>query len=333
MFDSLDLLAATKVLDLGIWRPAPFAAQLLAELGAEVVKIEPPGGDPMRSFSTLYESLNDRKSVVELDLKDPGDRTRALELAEGCEVVVEGFRPGVADRLGVGFDALSRRHPGVVYCSLTGFGQDGPLSDAPGHDLNYQAWSGVLAARAPNLGSGGIPIADLAGGVYAALSICAALIRRGRTGLGVHIDVAMTDVLSTWAGPAIDGALASGADPSANFPAYGTFDCVDGAVTLAVVTEEPFWQSLCEVLDLAHLADLDATDRASRGPRLRAEIAAAIAPLERAALVGELLDAGVPVAPVLDIGEAARTDQARARGTVGLDDEGTVRFGHPVRFS
>lgn len=328
-------LTGVRVLDLGIWRPAPFATQLLADLGAEVTKVEPPGGDPMRMFPTLYRSLNHRKRVVELDLKDVRGQAEVLELAAEVDVAVEGFRPGVAERLGVGVDALRAVNPTIVCCSISGFGQDGPLRDAPGHDLNYQAWTGFLAARAPQIHTSGVPVGDLAGGTYAALAICAAIAARRATPEGEGpaapvIDVSMADVLLSWAGPEIGGALASSDDPGAGFPAYGTFSCADGHITLGVVSEDPFWVALCTRLGLEDVATLDVRARARDAHQLRRRLDDAIAPWTRDELVRELVEAGVPVAPVLAAREAMRADAFAHRPVVrnGIDGQP----GLPLRF-
>ena len=320
-----------RVLDLGIWRPAPYATQLLTELGAVVTKVEPPGGDPMRAFPALYRSLNGRKEVMELDLKTRSGQAALQPLLAAADVVVEGFRPGVAGRLGAGPDETRAANRRAIHCSISGFGQDGPLADAPGHDLNYQAWSGVLAARSPETTVPGIPVGDLAAGAFAAMAICAALARRGLVGLdhyeGERIDVSMADVLVSWAGPEVGGTLASSNEPGAKFPGYGTFACRDGSVTLGIVTEEPFWRALCEVLDLGAAADLGPGGRAAAGPALRARVALALAARNRDDAVAELLALGVPVAPVLSRSEAVALDHFAARGTIV---DGTI--GHPVRF-
>ncbi len=261
-------LRGVRVLDLGIWRPVPYATQLLAELGADVTKVEPPGGDPMRVFGPLHDTLNGAKRAVELDLKTDGGRARLVGMMRDADVVIEGFRPGVAARLGAGFEDALAANPRVIYCSISGFGQDGPLAAAPGHDLNYQAWSGVLAARAPEVHTSGIPVGDLAGGAFAAMAICAALARRGLVGVerfeGERIDVSMADALVTWAGPDAGGELTEGESPGENFPGYGTFACRDGWVALGVVTEDPFWRALCAVLGLDDVADLDVVRRVAR---------------------------------------------------------------------
>ncbi|HEY8058181.1 MAG TPA: CoA transferase, partial [Acidimicrobiales bacterium] len=136
------LLEGVRVLDLSIWRPGPYATQLLVEMGADVVKVEPPGGDPMRVFPALFADLNAGKRGAAVDLKDPAGRRAVLRRAAGADVVIEGFRPGVAVRLGVGEADVRSVNPTVVYCSISGYGQDGPLVAAPGHDINYQAWAG-----------------------------------------------------------------------------------------------------------------------------------------------------------------------------------------------
>src|SRR5438477_12054071 len=158
------LLAGVRILDFTIWRPGPYATQLLGELGAEVCKVEPPGGDPMRAYPGLFEGLSVNKRSIVLDLKSEEGRRRALELAAEAEVVIEGFRPGVAARLGIGYDDVVAVHRTVIYCSLSGLGQDGELAHTVGHDLNFQAWGGALAPDGGTPVVPAIPVADLAGG-------------------------------------------------------------------------------------------------------------------------------------------------------------------------
>lgn len=327
-----ELLLGIHVLDLGIWRPAPFAAQLLAELGATVTKVEPPGGDPMRMFPALYRSLNGRKEILERDLKNPVEHASVLDLAGRMDVVIEGFRPGVATRLGIDHEAVGVRNASVVYCSVSGYGQTGPLSSVPGHDLNYQALTGFLAARAPEITRSGVPVGDLAGGAYAAMAVCAAITGRDRTGRGCRIDVSMADVLLSWAAPEIGGELASSDEPGRGFPGYGTFACRDGHVTLGVVSEQHFWEALCRTVGLGDLASLDISERAARGPELREALGDALTPWPRDDLVDALVGAGVPVAPVLTAAEAARSAPFVERGTSRRDEHGRTVVEHPVRF-
>ena len=136
-----------RVLDAGIWRPVPHATQLLADLGADVCKLEPPGGDPMRTFPDIFRDVASHKGSVVLDLRTDAGRARALELAAGADVFCEGWRPGVADRLGVGYDTCAAVNPSIIYCSVAGYGQTGPLAERAGHDVNYQALAGAIAPR------------------------------------------------------------------------------------------------------------------------------------------------------------------------------------------
>src|SRR4051812_17956906 len=145
-------LDGLRVLDLTIWRPGPYATQLLAEQGADVLKVEPPGGDPMRSMPDLFDILGAGKRSIVLDLKDDADRERCLGLAASADVFVESYRPGVAERLGVGYEAVRGRNPSIVYASISGFGAVGSLAGLPGHDVNYLAYSGALRPR------GGAPV-------------------------------------------------------------------------------------------------------------------------------------------------------------------------------
>lgn len=296
-------LSDLRVLDLSIWRPGPYATSLLVALGADVLKVEPPGGDPMRQYAGLFESINAGKRSIELDLKDGGGRERAIALALEADVLVEGFRPGVMARLGLDADTVRGANPALVYCSISGYGQDDPRAELPGHDVNYQAWAGALTPEGGTARISPLPIADLAGGMAAAFGICAAVLGRHATGKGTYLDVSMTDVLSTWTGRigSDDGDGAGGSTRPGPVPGYGIFDTADGGqVALGVISEQHFWSNLCGELGLEHLAPLDFPERSRRGPETQGAVAKAIAGRRRDELVGALTAAGVPVAPVLD---------------------------------
>jgi crotonobetainyl-CoA:carnitine CoA-transferase CaiB-like acyl-CoA transferase len=213
-------------------------------------------------------------------------------------------------------------------------GQDGPRALVPGHDLNYQAWAGALAPDGGPPAIGALPIADLAGGMAAAMAICAAVVRRLRTGEGERIDVAMTDVLATWTGAATARSSLDpedGGDGGRGVPGYGTFATVDGRhLVLGVLNEERFWRSLCDVLGLDDLGDAGFAERLGRAGELQARVAAAIAPRERDELVAALLAADVPVAPVHDRDGMLADEHLRARGVVTSDPWAPVATGHPV---
>jgi crotonobetainyl-CoA:carnitine CoA-transferase CaiB-like acyl-CoA transferase len=297
-------LSGLRVLDLSIWRPGPYATSLLVALGADVLKVEPPGGDPMRFYPGLFAAVNEGKRSVELDLKDADGRARAHELAAQADVLVEGFRPGVLARFGLDEAALRAHNPGIVYCSISGYGQHDPRAALPGHDVNYQAWSGALtpeggtATKVPPL-----PTADLAAGLTAAFGICAAVLGRSGSGEGSYLDVSMTDVLATWTGPAGPGNAGGSQDdlPGGPVPGYGLFSTADGGqVALGVLNEQHFWANLCVELGLGEVATLGFDERRGRGEDLQRMVAEAIATQPRDGLVARLVDAGVPVAPVLD---------------------------------
>ena len=327
------LLDGLRVLDFTIWRPGPYATQLLAELGAEVLKVEPPTGDPMRVYAGLFDSLSADKRSVALDLKEEAGRARALELAADADVVVEGYRPGVADRLGIGYDAVRAVNPSVIYCSVSGLGQDGPLAQASGHDINYLAWSGALSPEGGPPREPAVPVADLSGGMAAAFAICAAVVRKLKTGEGERIDVAMADVLATWTGAIAP--QAEGTDEDARgVPGYGTFKTADGSfVALGVLTEDHFWRPLCSVLGLADdVGALDFVARMARVGELQPQVADAIRKRARDELVGELLSVGVPVSPVYNRSEMVGLRHFVDRRAVTTEDWADPATGFPVRL-
>jgi crotonobetainyl-CoA:carnitine CoA-transferase CaiB-like acyl-CoA transferase len=292
-------LQGMRVLDLSIWRPGPYATSLLVALGADVLKVEPPGGDPMRHYADLFASINAGKRSVVLDLKDGDDRARALELAAEADVLVEGFRPGVMARLGMDEQTVRAAHPALVYCSISGYGQEDPRAALPGHDVNYQAWSGALAPEGGPGRMAPLPVADLAAGLTAAFGICAAVLGRATTGTGTYLDVSMTDVLATWTGRVRSSD--EGASVSGPVPGYGLFTTADGGqVALGVLSEQHFWSALCAELGLDELGGLDFAARSSRGAELQRAVSDAIAARTRDDLVDALVAANVPVAPVLD---------------------------------
>jgi crotonobetainyl-CoA:carnitine CoA-transferase CaiB-like acyl-CoA transferase len=329
-----ELLAGMRVLDFSIWRPAPYATQLLADLGAEVLKVEPPGGDPMRAFADIFTTVASHKRSIVLDLKSDDGHARALELAADADVVVEGWRPGVAARLRVGPDDIRAVNPEVIYCSLSGFGQTGPRALEPGHDVNYQAVSGVLApvTGEPARQSPDIPWADLAGGLAAAFAICAAWAGKLRSGEGETIDVAMTDLLATWTGAVGGGSLAGVRARVAGLPAYGAFTAADGVLVLGTITEPHFWDATCTALGLDDLCGLSVPEQIERGEELRARFAAALAPLPRDAAVARLLAAGAPASPVLTRDEMLADEHLIARGVVVPRDGALPWLSHPVTY-
>jgi crotonobetainyl-CoA:carnitine CoA-transferase CaiB-like acyl-CoA transferase len=326
------LLDGLRVLDLSIWRPGPYATQLLAEIGADVVKLEPPGGDPMRIYADLFASLNANKRSVVLDLKTKPGRDRAMQLAVEADAIVEGFRPGVASRLGMGYDEVRSVNPTIIYCSISGMGQRGELADVPGHDLNYQAWAGALAPDGGAPVVSALPIADLAAGMAAAFAVCAAAVRRLRGGGGERIDIAMADIMATWTGAMRP--QAQGVDSSVRgVPGYGIFETADRRyITLGVLTEDHFWRSLCVELGLAEHANLPFAARMTRLAELQDLLSAAIRGRDRPGLVAALMAVDVPVAPVLDRSEMLELAHFAQRSVATVDPWADPAIGYPIQF-
>jgi alpha-methylacyl-CoA racemase len=272
-------LSGIKVLDFSTLLPGPLASLILAEAGAEVIKVERPGrGDEMRSYepklgkdSVNFALLNRGKRSLAIDLKEPEGRERLAPLLRGADVVIEQFRPGVMDRLGLGYDALRGRNPRLVYCSITGYGQSGPKAAVAAHDLNCIAETGLLGLSAGNDGAPAIPpalIADIGGGAYpAVINILLALQQRERTGEGCRLDVAMCDNLFTFMYWGLGNGLAAGRWPrsgaelvTGGSPRYQVYRTADDRFLAAAPLEQKFWQRFCELIGLEEKHRDDAPD-------------------------------------------------------------------------
>jgi crotonobetainyl-CoA:carnitine CoA-transferase CaiB-like acyl-CoA transferase len=242
-------LNGVTVLDLSALLPGPYCTMLLADMGARVIKVERPGGDPTRHMNPLvFEYANRNKESVVLDLKSQDARRLLHQIAARAGVVVEGFRPGVASRLELGYEQLLARNPRLIYCSITGYGQVGPRRRLPGHDINYQAAAGWEVSGEEPVGrfaQAMPPIGDLAAGALATAGICAAL----HGGGPAYLDVSIADCLVTW------GATRLGsADMAERDALYDIYDCLDARISLGI-REETFWPKLCAALgreDLLH---------------------------------------------------------------------------------
>ncbi|MFO1351083.1 MAG: CaiB/BaiF CoA-transferase family protein [Gammaproteobacteria bacterium] len=262
-------LQGIRVLDFTTLLPGPLAALMLAEAGAEVIKIErPERGDEMRSYphkfgadSVNFALLNRGKCSIAIDLKDPKTHERLRPLIESADVLLEQFRPGVMQRLGLHYEALATLNPRLVYCAITGFGQTGPKRDVAGHDLNYIADTGLLSLAADRAGTPVIPpalIADIAGGTYpAVINILLALRERERTGKGCYLDIAMTDHLFTFMYWALGIGQATGHWPipggelvTGGSPRYQIYRTADDRFVAAAPLEQKFWDNFCALIDL-----------------------------------------------------------------------------------
>lgn len=319
-------LEGTTVLDFSTVGPGARCTRILADYGARVVKIGAPprqGGVQIEPPFFAYAGGRGMERV-RLDLKAPAGREAFLRLAEGADVVVESFRPGVARRLGVDYDAVRARSPRIVYCSTSGYGQEGPAAGWAGHDLNYLAMGGFLASSQPAEGGApplpGATIADgAAGGMHAALAILAALVRRARTGEGEYLDVAVADGVLSLMALAIDEHLATGAAVgpghdilTGRYACYGVYRCRDGRWLAVAAIEPAFYANLCRALGLEAFAARQTDDAAQ--PELRAALARAFAERDRDEWVAKLAPADTCVAPVYAVEELVRDEHFAARG-------------------
>ncbi|MFJ8750407.1 CaiB/BaiF CoA transferase family protein [Streptomyces sp. NPDC102441] len=342
-------LTGITVLDFSRVLAAPMATQILAELGATVIKVERPGGgDETRGFeprlpqgeSAYFFAFNRGKRSITLDLKDPRGRDVARRLATRADVVVENFLPDVMTRLGLGYEELSDRNPGLVYVSATGFGQSGPDRLRKGYDTVFQALSGVMAMTGEADGppsKTGIPVADMTSGLWVAIAVLTGLAGRGVTGRGRHFDVSMMDVqLSLHAlnaarlfaldeDPVRTGTEHPGRVPSAAFRA------ADGG-WLHISGSDQHWLPLCSVLGLPELgADPDLrhnSGRVAQRDRVMTALRAAVAVRDREPLLKELRVADIPAGEVRGVREALADPHTQARGVVADFDhptEGTFR--------
>lgn len=320
-------LQGVRVLDLSQTLPGPFCTQVLADLGAEVLKVEPPAGDMTRHSPTgIFHVANRNKRSVVIDLKQPQGVAACRELAAGCDVFVEGFRPGVMARLGVGYEDIAKVRPDVVYCSISGYGQSGPLALAPGHDLNYLAASGALAFSGswaqPGAHRPGLPVSDLSTSLYAAVAIVAALRHRTVSGQGAYLDIALADCAMAWA--TVRGGLNQSLrdeDRRHLFPTNDLFDCADGRRIALGVVEEHFWTALCRAVgdDEPRLREPRFADEAGRrahGDELSALLQALFLREGSQAWIQRLQACDVPVQAVLDLQEALASEHARTRSVV-----------------
>ena len=326
-------LEDVHVLDLSLLLPGPLCTQILRDMGARVTKIEPPApGDYMALWPPMagdvsagYLAVNRGKQVLSLDLKKPEDRERFLEMAADADVVVEGFRPGVIDRLGIGYDRLHERNPRIVVCSISGYGATGPLSQRAGHDLNYQALAGVLSISG---GDGPMPpnpqlqAADTAAGSYVgAMLILAALLERQRTGTGRHIDLSMSEQLLPLMTTSFATVAAEGRDLrrdgeilSGGAPCYRIFRTADGRFISVGALEPKFWFALVDVLGLPELKQINHVD-IEQNDEVVEKLCTAFGSKTLEEWKQLFAEADACVEPVLTFEEVKRLPQWQARGS------------------
>jgi formyl-CoA transferase len=348
-------LEGIRVVDLTQVMGGPFCTMQLGDLGADVIKVEPPTGDLSRSMGGValrmpgndnapFFALNRNKRSIVLDLTNNDDRAVFMTLAQTADVVVESFRPGVSKRLGVDYAAVSAVNPRIVYASISGFGQTGPYADRPGFDLIAQGMSGVMSVTGePNASpvKCGVPIADLSVGLFAVNGILAALIARGKTGRGQYIDTSLFDsalAMSVWETTEL---WASGETPRAMGSAhrlsapYQAFRTSDGYITLAALTQQQ-WNALCATLGRESLAtdarfETNAARLANRAA-LVAEIESALGTRTTAEWVEQLLVAGVPSGPIYNFAQVFQDPHTHARRMIEDVDHPVAGRVHTLGF-
>ncbi|SMX44488.1 CaiB/BaiF CoA transferase family protein [Actibacterium lipolyticum] len=350
-------LAGIKVLDFSRILSGPYASMVLADLGAEVIKVEPvERGDETRNFppfqgklSHYYVALNRSKKSIALNLKSDEGVQIAKDLARQSDIVLENFRPGVMDRLGLGYDALQKDNERLIYCSITGFGQDSPLGDKPAFDIVAQALSGVMSVnrepgQAPN--KLGIPLGDMGGSIFSLFGLLAALHQRNATGKGQHVEVAMLDSLIALQGYLSQIYFVTGDTPQPvgtqhpSIVPYGSFPTSDGHVIVACLTER-FWHNFArclgheELIEDPRFALYD--QRLQNRDALHDILHSRMKQDTTAYWLERLSDFDVPSAPILSIGESLEQPHVQDRmlvETVEHPTEGSLKMVRgPIRFN
>ena len=336
-------LHGIKIVDLSIQIPGPYCSMILGDLGAEVIKIEQPGiGDFARALPHLFNGINRNKKSVILELKSPKGKEILYKLVAHADIVLEGFRPGVAKKLGIDYARLKGINPRIIYCSISGYGQNGPYKNISGHDINYQGVAGLLSLT-EDLQAGadlsGLPLADIAGSMFAAISILTAIVDRAKTGRGQYIDVSMAAGVFSWAGASLFTALKElNNSESLYIPHYGIFQTKDDEfITLGIVHEQHFWENLCAVIDLGEMKNLNLMERIARREEIVSALQSAFMTKSREEWLSLLHEADVPCGPVLTMEESFADPQIRHRQMVfELEHpvEGTIKQrAFPARFS
>ena len=347
-----------RVLDLSRILSGPYCTMVLADFGAEVIKVERPGsGDDTRAWgppfvaseSAYYLSINRNKQSITVDLGQARGREIIYALTRVSDVVIENFRPGTADRIGVGYERLREENPRIVYCSISGFGQEGPYRDRPGYDALAQAMSGMMSITGEPEGlptKHGMSIADIGAGMWASLAIVTALLARERTGQGQVIDISLLDAQISWLTYAAGNYFATGENPARYGSAhpsivpYQPFATADGFLMLAIGNDR-LWQQFCEIADRTELATQPGFATSAERVVNRDAVIDVVAGIMRGRTTWEwmrvLEEAGIPAGPINTVAQALTDPHVRAREmTVTLDHPtaGIVSMiGNPAKFS
>lgn len=344
-------LDGIRVLDLSRVLAGPFCAMILADLGAEVIKVESPDGDDSRHFgpwyngeSAYYRLFNRSKYGVTMDLKAAEERERLLSLVRRSDIVIENFRPGVMDRLGLSAELLMQENPRLIVVSISGFGQDGPLQSAPAYDLIAQAMSGLMSITGIRGGDPtrvGISIGDVIPGLYGAIAALAAINERHHTGVGQHVDVAMLDslvsVLESVGMRALHGEepVACGNDHAMSTP-FSTYQTGSGSIAIAIAGDRLF-PRLTEALNRPEwLEDHRFKEQTLRNEfpgEFRAALEQALQPFTDDEAIELLAAHHVPVSKVLTVNEALSSEHSKFRGNVAVEADGFKTLASPLRLT
>ena len=330
------MLDGITVLDLSTVGPAARASRWLADYGAHVVKVGAPAGLQIEPPFYAYSAHRGMERAG-IDLKSSEGMEQFLSLVDSADVLIESFRPGVVDRLGIGYDSVKGRNPRLVYCSTSGYGQDGPRAQWTGHDLNYLGVGGFLdcSGRGPDMRPPipGATVADSAGGgMHAAMAILAALVRRASTGEGAYLDVSVADGVLALMALAVDEYLAAGVTPgprhgmlTGRYACYDVYGCADGKWLTVAAIEPRFWANLCRVLGLERWIEHQTDDELQ--DEIRGELLAVFRTRARDEWIAELGPADTCVAPVLSVPEVVADEQYVAREAfVEAEDPDHGRF-------
>ena len=341
-------LSGITVVDLSQFLPGPMMTTMMADQGAEVIKVEPAAGDPARAMepfeggqSVWFRNLNRGKGSVALDLKSEAGREALWALIARADVFVEGFRPGVIERLGFGYQAVAARHPQIIYCSISAFGQTGALAHHPAHDLAVQALTGMVSVNDGADGTPvvpGVPAADMAAGLTALSAVLMALLGRAQTGRGDYIDIAMFDALLPWSAHIAGGALAGGEPPRSasqrslgGAAFYHLYRTADGRHVALGGREPKFVRTLLHALGRPDLVEMSHRPPGAQG-ELIAYLAGVFAGRTRDQWVAWFADKDVAFSPVLDFAEAFASAHVAERGLI-VEAGGGHQIAPAIRFA
>jgi crotonobetainyl-CoA:carnitine CoA-transferase CaiB-like acyl-CoA transferase len=343
-------LEGIRVLDLSLFLPGPHLTTMMADHGAEIIKIEPPGeGEPTRHIglraggeSVWWRNIGRGKKSIVLDLKSAPGREALLDLAETADVMVEAFRPGVMKRLGIDYDTVRTRNPRIVYASIAGFGQTGPLSLRPAHDIGMEAYAGVVSL---NLGQDGqpthphMPVADITGSMMALSGILMALVRRQTTGQGDYLDISMHDSTMSWLPNATGPVFAEGRAPRVKeerswggHSFYNIYETSDGRHIVLAGVEHKFIRNLLTLFGREDLIEQAAQPPGQAHAAVKTVLQSVFITRTRDEWASWAEDKDICLAPVLDLHEAFHHPQLEARQMLIRDEAGQLHIGNPIRF-